>query len=356
MSDCCNDLRPLGHGEVDVLHISRDFSRRTLLKGAAGAAGLAALGGVLPAFGQDLKKIRLAFCSQLLCVVPYEATRAAGFFAEEGLDVELVYTRGGSAALQALNGGAVEYAATSFDAALNAFASGADIARVATTGRLPLFALATSVERAETITEVSDLEGRTLGVSALGNADHAFLRYLLDRAGVDLDSVEFATVGTNLYDALRLGQLDAGMVQEPALSLLQERGARVLVNGMDIEDANEYLGGAYEFMGVAVRTEELEERREEIRALGRALAKGLQYVQEAEPEALVDALPREIITGGDREIVAASLERYRSSLYPREVELNLEVMQRVIDVQKAAGGRGGSVKLEEIAHPDVLES
>lgn len=356
MSDCCHDLQPKEHAELDILHISRDVRRRTLLKGMAGAAGLAALGGVMPTFGQDLKKIRLAFCSQLLCVVPYEATRAAGFFAEEGLDVELVYTRGGSAALQALNGGAVEYAATSFDAALNAFASGADIVRFATTGRLPLFALATSVEGAETITRVSDLEGRVLGVSALGNADHAFLMYLLERAGVDSNSVEFATVGTNLYDALRLGQLDAGMVQEPALSLLQERGARVLVNGMDIDDANEYLGGPYEFMGVAVRREEVDERREEMQRLARALAKGLVYVQEAEPEELVEALPREIITGGDRETVAASLARYRESLYPREVELDLEAMQRVIDVQKAAGGRGGSVELEQIANPDLLAS
>ncbi|WP_163559950.1 ABC transporter substrate-binding protein [Halomonas sp. NO4] len=356
MSDCCHDLQPQEHGELDILHVSRDFNRRSVLKGMAGAAGLAALGAPLSAFGQELQHIRLAFCSQLLCVVPYEATRAAGFFAEEGFDVELVYTRGGSAALQALNGGAVEYAATSFDAALNAFASGADIVRFATTGRLPLFALATSVEGAETITEVGDLEGKTIGVSALGNADHAFARYLLERAGVDLDSVDFATVGTNLYDALRLGQLDAGMVQEPALSLLQERGARVLVNGMDIEDANEYLGGAYEFMGVAVRREEFDERREEMQRLARALGKGLRYVQEAEPEALVEALPREIITGGDREIVAESLARYRASLYPREVELNLEAMQRVIDVQKAAGGRGGSVELEQIARPDLLTS
>ena len=284
------------------------------------------------------------------------ASAMAGAVGAGGLDGKALTAEAMSAALQALNGGAVEYAATSFDAALNAFASGADIVRVATTGRLPLFALATSIEGAETITEVGDLEGRVLGVSALGNADHAFLMYLLERAGVDLGSVEFATVGTNLYDALRLGQLDAGMVQEPALSLLQARGARVLVNGMDIEDANEYLGGPYEFMGVAVRRKELDERRDEIRSLARALARGLQFVQEAEPEALVEALPREIITGGDRETVAASLARYRASLYPREVTLDLEAMQRVIEVQKAAGGRGGDVELEQIANPDALAS
>ena len=353
MSDCCNDLGPIGHDDVDVLHISSDITRRQFLRGAAGAAGLAAFGGVAtPVWGQQ-KKIRLAFCSQLLCVVPYEATRAAGFFAEEGLDVELVYTRGGSAALQALNGGAVDYAATSFDAALNAFASGADIARFASTGQLPLFALATSPDLAGEVSDVADLAGRTVGVSALGNADHAFLLYLLERAGVDSDAVEFATVGTNLYDAIRLGQLDAGMVQEPALSLLQERGARVLVNGMDIDDARTFLGGPYEFMGVAVRPDEIEDRRDEMKALSRALGKGLRHVQSAPPAALVESLPSEIITGGDRDRLAQTLSRYRQSLYPREVAMNLDAMQRVIDVNRAAGGRGGDIELDQIIAPGI---
>jgi len=354
MSNCCDYLGPLESGEVDIVHISRGVSRRDLLRGAVGSAGLAAMGGIVgPAWGQQ-ERIRLAFCSQLLCVIPYEATRAAGFFAEEGLDVELVYTRGGSAALQALNGGAVDYAATSFDAALNAFSSGADIVRFASTGRLPLFALATSPGLAEDINSVAKLKGRTIGVSALGNADHAFMLYLLDRVGVNPDSVEFATVGTNLYDAIRLGQLDAGMVQEPALSLLQERGSRVLVNGMNIDDAREYLGGAYEFMGVAVRRDELEARKEQMQAVARALGKGLKHVQSAPPAQLVESLPAEIITGGDRDRLAQTLKLYRSSLYPETATMNLDAMQRVIDVNRAAGGRGGDVDLNNIAAPNVV--
>lgn len=71
------------------------------------------------------KKVRLAFCSQLLCVVPYEIARAGGHFKDHGLDVELVYTRGGNAAMQALIGGAVDYAGTSLDVAIQAYANGA---------------------------------------------------------------------------------------------------------------------------------------------------------------------------------------------------------------------------------------
>src|SRR5690606_29627155 len=130
-------------------------------------------------------------------------------------------------------------------------ANGAEVRRFASTGRLPLFALAVAPQRSAEITTVAALEGRTVGVSALGNADHALLLYLLDRAGADASSVRFAAIGTNLFDALRLAQVDAAMVQEPALSLIVEQGGRELVNFMEIQEAQEHLGGPYEFMGVS---------------------------------------------------------------------------------------------------------
>ncbi len=96
------------------------------------------------------KQIKLAYCSQLLCGVPYEVARSAGYFKNHGLDVQLVYTRGGNAAMQALVGGAVDYAATALDVAIQAYANvGADIRRFAVTGRLPLFAVVTAPKTAE---------------------------------------------------------------------------------------------------------------------------------------------------------------------------------------------------------------
>lgn len=352
MSNCCGDL---SHRDetVGVLHVSRGVSRRAVLKAMAAGAGAAVLGG--PVFGKQGKHIKLAFCSQLLCVVPYEATRAAGFFAAEGLDVELVYTRGGGAALQALNGGAVDYAATSLDAALNAFSKGADIVRFATTGRLPLFALATSPGRADEIKSVEDLRGKTVGVSALGNADHALALFLLDQAHVPEKQVRFATLGTNLYHALRLGQVEAGMVQEPALSLLENQGARVIFNGMDLQDARRRLGGAYEFMGVAVRRREAEARRAEMKRLAAALEKGLRYVQQAPVADLVDALPKELIAGGDRAALARTLKRYRASLYPTEVTIDVAAARRVMDAHLKAGIQKAPVDLKRLLDTSLVQ-
>lgn len=352
--DCCSSAAPSHATTPDVAYAQLPrFSRRTLLKGAAGIVGASMLSAC--GVGENPDRIQLAFCSQLLCVVPYEVTHARGHFADEGLEVELVYSQGGGAALQALVAGGVDYAATSLDAAVQAFEGGADIRRFASTGRLPLFALATAPQAARDVTELSDLDGRTAGVSSLGNADHTILLYLLEEAGVDPASVEFATLGTNIYDALRLGEVDAGMVQEPALTLLQRDGGMVIANLMDIDQAHKLLGGPYEFMGVAVRAEERDRRRAQMRRLANALRRGLQDTRTAPVEELVEALPAELIVGENRDQVAATLENYRQSLYPESVEIDVEASQRVLDSLRQAGALESSVTTEDILDLSTLQ-
>jgi NitT/TauT family transport system substrate-binding protein len=312
-----------------------DVSRRSILKGAAVIA--AVVPGASPAQAQG-RTIKLAYCSQLLCGVPYEVARAGGHFKNHGLNVELVYTRGGSAAMQALVGGAVDYGATSLDVAITAFGNaGADIRRFAVTGRLPLFAVITAPKTAATITTVKALEGKTVGISALGNADHALTLYLLKQAGADATKVRFATLGVNLLEALRQGQIDVGLVQEPALTLVQRAGGRVLMNGMDLEDAKSHLGGAFEFMGVAVRTKEFEQRRPEMVALAKALGDALKALQTMSGEQIVAAFPKEMTTGLDLKEFADIIARHRASLYPDTVKIDIDAARRV-EKSLVAGG------------------
>ena len=333
-----------------------DWDRRTALKTLLGAGAVVAVSAGCGSRPRDgTAPLSLAFCGQLLCVVPYEVTRVRGHFADQGFDVELVYTRGGSAAMQALVGGAVDYAGTSFDVALQAAANGAAIRRVASTGRLPLFALAVAPHRTVEIDTVSDLEGRTVGVSALGNADHALLLFLLDQAGADTANVQFATVGTNLFDALRIGQVDAAMVQEPALSLITDAGGRELVNFMELDEARRHLGGAYEFMGVAVRAAERDERLDEIRRLGAALERGLADTRTLPPADIVAALPPALVAGGDLGQLQAIVERYRLSLYPERVTVDLDASARVVRAQEIAGLlEPGQVALDTLVDADAL--
>ncbi|WCR11099.1 ABC transporter substrate-binding protein [Paracoccus stylophorae] len=329
------------------------ISRRSLIKGAAGVAGLSMAAGATSSRAQGTP-IRLAFCSQLLCVVPYEVTRAEEFFAREGLEVELVYTRGGNAAMQALVGGAVDYAATSFDVAVQAFANGAGIRRFATTGRLPLFALAVAPDQVETILSFKDLEGETVGISGLGNADHTLMLFLLTQAGADPSTIQFAALGPNMFEALRRGQVAAGMVQEPALTLIAAAGGRILFNAMEIEDADRYLGGPYEFMGVAYRAEERDERLEEMQAVARALETGLQFQREAPVSRLRQAIPPELLVGGEGAQFEKIIAQYRASLYPESVAIDVEACQRVVDALRSSGSLTASVDLGVLLDTEVV--
>jgi NitT/TauT family transport system substrate-binding protein len=314
-----------------------DISRRSLFKGAALVASVIPAARPTRSEAQG-KQITLAYCSQLLCGVPYEVARSAGYFKSHGLEVQLVHSRGGVAAMQALVGGAVDYAATSLDVAIQAYANvGADIRRFVVTGRLPLFAVVTAPKTASQIQSIKDLEGRTVGVGALGGADHALTLYLLKQAGADARKVQFATVGVNLLEALRQNQMDVGVVQEPALTLLKRAGARVLVNGMDLEDAKHYLGGSFEFMGVAVRAKEIEQRRPEMVALTKALADALKGLRGMTGEQLTAAFPKEMITGLDLKEFGEIVERHRDSLYPETVNIDLDAAKRV-EQSLIAGG------------------
>ena len=354
---CCEATNPELIGVVSESAEDLIWDRRTALKGLLGMAGVIAVSSSSPSANAAATKLRLAFCGQLLCVVPYEVTRARGHFAEQGFDIELVYTRGGNAAMQALVGGAVEYAGTSFDVALQAFANGAPIRRFASTGRLPLFALAVAPKDRDAIKTVKDLEGRTVGISALGNADHALLLFLLAQARADAKKVRFAAIGTNVLEALRLGQVDAAMVQEPALSLTVQAGGRELVNFMEIEQARKYLGGAYEFMGVAVREKERDQRLPEMKKLAAALQKGLADTKTISPDDIVAALPKALISGGDVEQLKQIIVRYRTSLYPDTVTIDVEAAERVMKSEEIANVlKPQQVNLKTLLDTAVLAS
>lgn len=314
-----------------------DVSRRSVLQGAGAVAGI--LGAAAPALAQrqPLKKITISFCSQFLCAPPYEVARVFGYFRQHGLDAEIVYFRGGNAAIQALVNGEVDYGATSLDVAMQAYAKGAEIRRFVTTGRLPLFALATAPKTAATVQNLKALEGKTVGVSALGNADHALLLFLLKRAGADVSKVQFATLGVNLLEALRQGQVDAGLVQEPALTILAGAGARILVNAMDSADAQRHLGGAYEFMGVSVRAKEVESRRAEMQALARGLDEALKAMPRMPPDQMIKAFPKELFAGASAKQFEDVLARYKGSLYPNSPNIDVAAAKRVADTLKTAG-------------------
>ncbi len=319
---------------------------------AQGGTGQAPVAGPRPA---TLRKVELAFCSQVLCGIPLEVARTRGFWEAEGLDVTITYARGGAQAANTLVSGGVDWVVTGFDVIVQTVSRGRDVTTIASLSRLPFFALAVS-PREPGIATIRDLVGKKIGVGNLGTTDHLLAQYVLTREGLDLGSVEFVASGPNLYEQLNRGQVEAGMVQEPSLTLIERAGGRVLVNFMRLEDANRWLGGPYQFLALSARPETLDEQRDVALGLIRGLVLANRWVIASPGAEIVKAMPEELVAGGDVDTFAAVLDRFKADLYPNDGKLAADSVQRVIQVQAQFGAiEPGSVDANRIFTNSYVE-
>jgi NitT/TauT family transport system substrate-binding protein len=97
-----------------------------------------------------------------------------------------------------------------------------------------------------------------------------------------------------------------------------------------------HLGGPYEFMGVAVRSTERDQRLPEMRRVAKALANGLTDTRTIPPDEIIAALPEALLAGSDVAQLKQIIERYRLSLYPENVKIDLDAAQRVARAQEIA--------------------
>ncbi|MCS7172582.1 MAG: hypothetical protein N0A24_04115 [Armatimonadetes bacterium] len=91
-----------------------------------------------------------------------------------------------------------------------------------------------------------------------------------------------------------------------------------------------------------------------MQAIARALTRALRYVHYATPKLAVQALPPEMIAGGERDLCEQVLARYRRSLYPQEGRIHLDAVRRVVEVQRQAGVLQGEVRVEELVSNEIV--
>ncbi|MGO1543790.1 MAG: ABC transporter substrate-binding protein [Gulosibacter sp.] len=135
-----------------------------------------------------------------------------GFFDEAGLDVTI--TPGGTAQdnLGQLAGGSADLAIVSWDAAVTATAEGVPIKLISSNAEISteIDTSAIMVRADSGITEVADLEGKTIAFNSIGSGGNVPVLQALEDAGVDLESVEQVAIPfASMQAALEGSQVDA---------------------------------------------------------------------------------------------------------------------------------------------------
>jgi ABC-type nitrate/sulfonate/bicarbonate transport system substrate-binding protein len=131
-----------------------------------------------------------------------------------GLDVQVVHGRGASP-IQALAGGTVELGHFAGASVVAANLSGSDLVFVGAQSNYVVLSMWTKKD--SSIKTLSDLVGKTIGVSAPGSATHTIARLSLRKAGVSDKDVKFVHHGAlpEIFVSLDKGLIDIGMASAP---------------------------------------------------------------------------------------------------------------------------------------------
>jgi len=257
--------------------------------------------------------VRIAVGGQNQMVyLPTTLARELGFYRDEGIDAELQDLAGGAKALQALVGGSADVVSGFYDHTIQMAGEGRELIAFVTMLRFPGLVLVTSPAGAGKIAKIEDLKGRIAGVTTAGSSSQMLLTYMLQRHGVAPDTVSITAIGSaaTAVAALEHGTVDAGMVADPAFTLLVRRnpGMRVLEDLRSEAGVKDAFGvSAYPASVLYAEGDWIRGHHETAARLARAITRTLAWMHSHTAEEIAAKMPK-AFRGEDEALYAEALK------------------------------------------------
>ena len=220
---------------------------------------------------------RVGFPSLATGFAPSWVAADKGIWRKHGIDVELIFLRGGSRTVSALIGGSVDFIIGSDLGITTAILQGAALTRVGVTTNT----LGYSMVVQPGIKTVRDLKGKIIGITPGRDAAYARVVKLLRDNGMDAaKDVTFLSVGDGgpaaRVAALSSGVIHATMFTPPSDMISEKAGMRILTK---IDVAN--IGG-----GLNTSTAVLQKSRPQLLRFLRGYMEAIQYMKSHKDESL----------------------------------------------------------------------
>ena len=243
--------------------------------------------------------------------LPAKLAEQLGYFAAQGLEVELRSETAGVEAKDALLSGAVQGVVGFYDHTIALQAKGKAVQSVVqltlSTGEAELV----SARMAGKIRSPADFGGRNLGVTGLGSSTNFLTRYLALSRGVRPSELSIVPVGAGntFIVAMQQGAIDAGMTTEPTISRLLKTGeAKILVDLRRPEHVEKVLGGLYPSSCLYMRTAWVDGHKAQVQGLVNALVGALRYIHAHSAEEIASRVPAQYHAGDRSTYVRALAE------------------------------------------------
>jgi len=246
-----------------------------------------------------------------LCYLPTVLAKQLGEFDKAGVSVDLVDLKGGSDALKAVIGGSADVVSGYFDHCVNLAAKKQELVAFVVYDRYPGLVLVVSPSHAGEIKSIKDLAGKKVGVSAPGSSTDFFLKYLLKKNGLDPTSASVIGVGlgATAVAAMEQGQIDAAVMLDPAVTVLQGKYAdlRILADTRTQQDTLAMFGGEYPGGALYSTAAWVAAHEKEVQALTNAIVGTLTWIHSHTPEEIMAKMPDEMV-GKDKALYLAALK------------------------------------------------
>ena len=343
--------------------MGQNIDRRLLLKSAA-SAGLLTTGGLglltgcssggKPPVDSNALPVTLLSSQGTQVITVQALVLNKGYYREFGLDAKTLAVSSGTNIIgPLLNGQADICIFAGFSQLITAIEKGADLkilGAASVKGQQALFSKNPAVRT------VKDLEGRSVGVGAIGAQLHQVVVALLRKRGVDVAKVRFVTVGSSgdTFKAVAAGVVDAGNGQADVLSSLERFGVHMIEDG-------EYATQLPEFTWQAsfANTRTIREKRETLVRTLAAYCKAFRYVQNPGSKddfirAQFDALG---IKNATDEQTASAVSQWeylqQRKIYAEDLVLSPERVQYMQELNIQIGGQKKIIPYEQLVDPSL---
>ncbi|HLQ72783.1 MAG TPA: ABC transporter substrate-binding protein [Bacillota bacterium] len=243
-----------------------------------------------------------------------------GFFEDEDLQVNVEWFDAAQPIAVATAGGDVDVGATGITASLyNMVGGGEELLIVADKGREEegYSSTAMMVPEDSDVEEIADLKGKQIGITQTGSTFHYMAGRLLEEHGLSTDDVELVPLNSipGLMETLESEQVDAVLLNEPNISLVEEEGY-----GKQIAQVGDNID--YQTSGIFF-SKKFADDEEVAKRFLKAYAKATQYYYDAVLEKEGD----EIVPGENFDEVVAIIADYTDQ-EPEIIEKGLPYMDR----------------------------
>src|SRR5882757_1375381 len=241
--------------------------------------------------------------------LPAMLTQQLGFYAQQGLDVQLSDEPAGVNAETAMLAGQVDAVVGFYDHNIDLQAKGKSTEEV-----VQLLQVPGEVELCRTdepnITSPADWNGRTLGITDVGSSTDFLTKYLAVRNGVPVNAIHEIGVqaGTTFIAAMQHKSIDCGMTTEPTVSQLVNSGqARIILDTRTAAGARKALGGLYPASSLYMATSFVTSHKDVVQKLANAYVQTLNWIQTHSAAQITDKMPAAYYAGTGKTAYVSAL-------------------------------------------------